>query len=163
VSWLRLDDGMPDHRRVKRSLREGGLPTFGLHVLGLLHASRYLTDGYVEREFVDETFEFTKTRDRVSAAALRVLELRELWVPDDQGGWRIHDYLDHNPSRAEVEEKRRRDAERKARGRGGSPNGVQAESARTDAGVHGESARPIPVPSRPDNGTKDQPLRKVLP
>jgi hypothetical protein len=38
-----------------------------------------------------------------------------LWTQNGTG-WVIHDYLEFNPSREQVEEKRRKDSARKARG-----------------------------------------------
>lgn len=144
MTWARFDDGMGDHRKVRRTLRAAGLSAFGLHALAILHSARYLTDGFVEREFVDETFDVSRTKARERAAILRELERQGMWEPVGDDGWRIHDYLDHNPSRAEVEEKRRRDNERKAKGR-------RPVSERSPRGSRGESGRP--VPTRPDLST----------
>jgi hypothetical protein len=154
VSWLKLTDEMGDHRKVRRTIRAGGpagLAAFGLHILGMLHSARYLTDGEVEREFVDDVFDLARLRDRDHGPVVERLERNGLWVPADEGGWRIHDYLEHNPSRADVEARRRRDAERKAAGRAaqstGGPSSVRADTQRTDAGHSAESDGP--VPSRP--------------
>jgi hypothetical protein len=65
------------------------------------------------------------------------LETNRLWVIDDDGSVVIHDYLEWNPSRADVEAKKAADADRKARGRAQS---VQPESGRTLRGL---------LPSRP--------------
>lgn len=158
MSWTKLDDAMGEHRKTRRVLRSAGLDAFGLHVLGILHASRYLTDGHIERDFVEETFELARTTTKAGERSLAALCDQALWVPTDDG-WVLHDYLDHNPSRERVLEQRRKDAERKARGRGadsnGSPNGVRADSKRTPAGVRGESGRP--VPSRPTPTTPPSP------
>jgi hypothetical protein len=151
VTWLKLDDAMGDHRKTRRLLRSGGLGAFGLHALALLHCAKYLTDGFVEQEFVDEAFTDGRVRAKERTRMIEQLVACGQWDAQE-GGWQIHDYLAHNPSRAEVEAKRKADAERKARGRrsgsSGSPAGVQAESARTDDGLQEESERP--VPSRPD-------------
>lgn len=103
MSWTRLDDGMGDHRKIRRALRAGGLSAFGLHILGLLHCSRYLTDGQVEPEFLEDTFDAARTRERDQATIVQALEKHGLWIPDENGGWRVHDYLEHNPSRERVE------------------------------------------------------------
>lgn len=118
MPWCKLDDGMGEHRKTRRVIRAGGLGAFGLHALALLHASRYLTDGWVEAEFVDEMCEMagdtTAEKDRMVAALVQ----RGVWEPADTGdGWWVHDYLEYNPTRAKVEEQRRADAERKAEGR----------------------------------------------
>lgn len=158
MSWTKLDDSMGEHRKTRRVLRAAGLGPFGLHVLGILHSSRYLTDGFVEQDYVDETFALARTRTRDGERAIAALCEQGLWLPEN-GGFRLHDYLDHNPSRAQVEAKRRADAERKARGRGamsnGSANGVRADTMRTDVGRRAESVRP--VPSRPTPTTPPSP------
>lgn len=138
VTWTRLDDAMGEHRKTRRLLRVAGLGTFGLHTLAILHSSRYLTDGFVERDYVEETFDLSKTRTRDGERLLSALCEQGLWVPTD-GGWTLHDYLDHNPSRSQVEERRRADSERKARGRNGA-------STQSPTGSQAESDRPTPTP-----------------
>lgn len=152
MTWVRFDDATGEHRKTRRLLHgDGGLGAFGLHALAILHSSRYLTDGFVEAEFVEETCALAGVRSRDRDRLTTALESGGQWERVE-GGWCIHDYLDHNPSRAEVEAKRQRDAERKARGRGqqstGSPRGQRADSARSPLeGVRAESDGP--VPSRP--------------
>ena len=156
MSWARMDDAMGEHRKTRRLLRACGLDAFGLHSLAILHCSRYLTDGFVEEEFVKEALDDARVRGKARIALTDALVEQGQWEPVD-GGWRIHDYLDHNPSRAEVEARRRRDAERKAIGRRSeserSPSGQTPESGRTDAGRSSESsrARPHPIPSHTEN------------
>ena len=156
MTWARMDDAMGEHRKTRRLLKAGGLDAFGLHSLAILNCARYLTDGFVEEEFVEETLDAAKVRGKARDRITDKLEEIGQWIACP-GGWMIHDYLDHNPSRADVEARRAADAERKARGRGSesrrSPQGVRPDSARTDAGVREESARPdpaLPVPTRPD-------------
>lgn len=150
MSWLRLDDAMGEHRKTRRLLRKAGLEPLGLHTLAMLHASRYLTDGFIEDEYVEEILDIARIRGGRRAAVVGALEQSGQWERVE-GGWRLHDYLDYNPTRAHVEEQRRKDADRKAAGRngrsGGSPQDVRADSERTDAGQPAESDRP--VPSRP--------------
>lgn len=142
MSWAKLDDAMCEHRKVKRTLRKSR-PAIALHFLGILHCSRYLTDGFVEHEYVEEVL---PPRERESALA--ALVEYGLWVPCD-GGYTIHDYLEHNPTRAKVLAQRAADAARKAAGRNsrGKPAPVRADSERTPDGLPAESGRP--VPSRP--------------
>lgn len=155
MPWAKLDDAMGEHRKVRRVLRSGptGIGAFGLHALAILHASRYLTDGRVEDEFVAETLDKVKPRDR--KAMIAALEAQGMWIRED-GGWRLHDYLDHNPTRKQVESKR--EQQRAAKSRAGKA-GAQARwhsslpdeaNGRRMADV---SALPHPsdgpVPSRP--------------
>jgi hypothetical protein len=158
MSWAKLDDAMGEHRKITRALRKNR-SAVALHFLGILHCSRYLTDGFVEEEFVEEAL---PPRERAGAVA--VLLEQHLWVPAD-GGYRIHDYLEHNPSRSKVLAQRRSDADRKARGRQsesrGKPDGVRMESERTDAGIREESARPVPsrpITAIPSAGAQSSPL-----
>lgn len=149
---------MGEHRKTRRLLRSrGGLSAFGLHTLAIIHCARYLTDGFVEAEFVEETFALAGIRGKAAQAVTAALEEHGQWLPAD-GGWQIHSYLDHNPSREDVEAKRKADAERKARGRRGdskqSPTDVTEESARTVNGHDAESdrpgpTRPVPLPVDP--------------
>jgi hypothetical protein len=144
MSWVKLDDAMGDHRKVKRALTKSR-PAVALHFLGILHCSRYLTDGFVEDEYVAEVL---PARER--EPALDALVQQGLWTVVD-GGYAIHDYLEHNPTREKVLAQRAADAARKARGRQsesrGKSSGVQADSDRTPDGIQAESVRP--VPSRP--------------
>lgn len=113
MPWLKIDDGLLDHKKVRRAIRDGGLGALGLHVAGLLNAAKYLTDGEVEEEFVDEVFDLARVRSAPARSKLvDVLVRRGLWVPDGSGGFTIHDYLDHNPSRADVESQREWDRRR---------------------------------------------------
>lgn len=113
MSWLKLDDQMAEHRKTRRAIRAGGLAAFGLHTLALLHCSRYLTDGFIDEEFVEEAFDAAKTRPKDRKAIVQALIDGGQWVPCDDG-WHLHDYLDHNPSRADVEAKRAEDRVKKS-------------------------------------------------
>ena len=106
MPWVKLDDSFHDHPKVLRA----GLPAIGLHVVALTHCSRYLTDGHVSPEFVSQ--KAGKNGQKIAAA----LVTAGLWTVNDRG-WTIHDYLDYNPSRTQVVETRRKESERKARGR----------------------------------------------
>lgn len=154
MSWLKIDDGMGSHKKTRRLIKKGtnsaGLAAFGLHALALLHASEYLTDGFVEAEFVAETLDDARVRGKNRALLVELLVAGGQWE-EVEGGWNIHDYLDHNPSKTEVQARRQKESERKARGR-------RTESARTDAGIQAESDGPVPsrpVPSRPDPTESD--------
>jgi hypothetical protein len=144
MPWLKFDDAAGlEHRKTRRLLRKRGLEAFGLHMLALLHCSRYLTDGFVDEEFVDEAMEAARVRDKDQPSITAALVSSGQWTACE-GGWTINGYLEHNPSRVDVEARRAKDAERKASGRRG---GVPAESERSPSGLHAESERP--VPSRP--------------
>jgi hypothetical protein len=110
VSWVRLADDFADHPKV----RQLGKPAFCLHVWALCYCARHLTDGFIEPSGYRGNPWVSKRS--AQDAALRELERTGLWTPVD-GGYCIHDYLQYNPDRAEVLEKRRQVAERQARWR----------------------------------------------
>lgn len=118
MSWARMDDAMVEHRKTRKVLRSGGLAAFGLHALAILHSCRYLLDGEVDSEFVNEITDVAKVRAGQRDALPAALVDAGLWVPSGDG-WTVHDYLKYNPSREKVEARRAAEALRKARARGG--------------------------------------------
>ncbi len=103
MPWGRIDDSFYDHPKLDR-LGPDRLPAIGLHWLAVSWCNRWLTDGVV-------------TRDRVeklggSAALADALVVACLWErhPD---GYLIHDFLEFNDSRADVEGRRRAERDKK--------------------------------------------------
>jgi hypothetical protein len=96
----------------------------------------HLTDGAVPRRLPASW--------RASDSDIQELVDAGLWTATE-AGWQFHDWLDHNPSRAEILEKRRLEAERKARAR--KPSRGKRSSARIPAGLRHESSSPSPSPS----------------
>jgi hypothetical protein len=147
VAWSRLDDGLDEHRKVDVLLEDDelrGLAAIGLWALTLANSARRLTDGGVSKPTL------RKIAPRHGKALAQRLVEAGLY-DEHHGEVAIHDYLEFNPSRASVEEKRRKDSERKAAGRSNrNPRGVPPDSTRSpngqDAAVREESARPVPVP-----------------
>lgn len=97
MTWIKLDDQFPDHPKVAQA---GALAEL-LYVNALAYASRYLTDGFIPHAIVAKLvvwdFEGAPSNydlaERLVAAGLWELV---------EGGYRIHDYLDYNPSREQV-------------------------------------------------------------
>jgi hypothetical protein len=83
---------------------------FRLHVAGLCHATRNLTEGYLSTIAVRSATALTRATGR------HVIELEGsgLWIAVD-GGWQIKDYLNYNPTAEELKElsNKRREAGRK--------------------------------------------------
>lgn len=146
VAWLRLDDAMGEHRKTRRLFRKRGLDAFGLHAAALLHSARYLTDGFVDEEFVDETLDAANVRGKGRQAIIAALLECGQWEPGDAGWW-IHDYLDHNPSKAEVEAKR--EAEREKKSKAGRKGAEARWGGSQSDGSHGS----VPSPSHGMNGS----------
>lgn len=97
MPYLNLDDNFADHPKVD-ALSDGA---FRLHVAGLLYASKHLTDGYIPADRITRLVPHHKR--------LNLVELMEvgLWLPAAVG-YTIHDYLDWNRSRAQIETDRER-------------------------------------------------------
>jgi hypothetical protein len=108
MSWARLDDRFHEHRKVRQAWRQAPA-SVGLHVMALTYCAGFETDGFVDRAFVEEKLPAAKTRN----AAVRALIEAGMWRELDNG-WVIHDYLDYNPSRVQIAEKRAKYAERKS-------------------------------------------------
>lgn len=150
MSWAKLDDRYDDHRKLKRAwrLHRG---TVGLHAMAITYCSRHELDGVVDIEWIADKLPAPKEREKVLAA---LVECR-LFEPVDAEHYRVHGFLDYNPSREQLKARRRADAERKAKARG-------PKSERTPSGVQPESSCPIPshpipapVPPNPQGGIAD--------
>ena len=92
MTWVKIDDTFPDHPRVV-GLTDAAFRT---HVAGLCYSARYLTDGSIPTSAL---------RSIGTRRAATELEEAGIWGRSDHG-WLIRDYLDYNPSRADVEDKR---------------------------------------------------------
>lgn len=143
MSWIRIDDTFPDHPKCRRV----GLAGIGLHIGALCYSARLLTDGIVPRAQLPF---LTGQPMKASLKLADEMVAAGLW---EQAGddYALHDYLEYNPSRADVMERRAKESARKRQG-------IREESARNTYGVGAESANlpraplPIPIPS-PDEDT----------
>ena len=115
MAWIKLDDQFPDHPKVD-SLSHGA---FRLHVAGMCHAGRYLSDGLIETSRVPRLIHGYRP------SMLKELIDVGLWHPVE-GGWEINDFVEWNKSKAWWDEKRRKDAERIAAWR--AENGKEVAS-----------------------------------
>jgi hypothetical protein len=140
VTWARLDDAFPDHAKIE-GLTDAA---FRLHIAGICHAARYLTDGFVPENRVGRlTPSFKRT-------SLTELVDTGLWH-EAVGGWMIHDFLDYNPSAEKIRAERKAAAERMARSRERAaeqtPN-VRSNNRRTNGVSSAAPTRPDPFRGR---------------
>ena len=119
MTWIKIDDQFADHPKfVARS--DHAIATW---VRALAYSSRYLTDGIIP-----------KAAQRLIGSDPAVDELVAAGLFIDQGDyWEIHDYTDHQRSRAEVEADRQKNAERSRAYR--TRKATVTESSRPDATV----------------------------
>lgn len=134
MSWVRLDDQFPNHAKIMSV----GSDAFRLHVTAMCWAANQLTDGAVPVVATRQLGWFCADLGR----SITELETAGLWdaMPD---GWRIHDYLDYNPSREQVV-KERTEAKERMRNKRGSSAEVRPNISRTSDNVQ---APPSPSPS----------------
>lgn len=99
MSWVRLDDTMPDNLKIE-PLSDAA---FRAYVTSICYAARNLTDGFV-----------TNKKAKEFAGKSRVIQelVPDLWGTAD-GGYVIHDFLKYNPTRDSVLKKRAADSARK--------------------------------------------------
>jgi hypothetical protein len=121
--WVKLDDSFPDHPKIAR-LSDAA---FRLHIRALCYCARFLTDGDLPSSFC-----------RVSKAVKEVVQAG-LWEPL-LDGWRVHDWLAYNRTKAQVLAEREK-AER--RRNVAHPSGDESP---TDERASAAPSSPVPVP-----------------
>lgn len=96
MAWVRLDDLMPENPKVLRAGPGAGW----LHVCALAYCNRNLTDGHVPATALRRLADL----EDPAREAERLVEAG-LW-DEVEDGYEIHDYLDFQPSAAEVRKQR---------------------------------------------------------
>ena len=160
MTWAKFCDTILDHPKCI----EAGEDATSLFIRSVVWCCKHLTDGRIPRAAV-RTITARADADDLAARLVAV----GLWE-DRDGAWWVHDFLDYNPSRAEVDGKRADlTAKRSAAGRAGNlarwgrggaasqtdrkpiANGSQPASQMDRNGVASgiANASPRPVPSRP--------------
>lgn len=99
MPWANVDENFPEHPKVD------GLSdlAFRLHVSGICYCARHLTDGLIPADKVPRLV------PRFRKAALQELVDKGIWYWHESiETYEVHDYLDWNRSRAQVEAERER-------------------------------------------------------
>jgi hypothetical protein len=146
MSWFKIDDKMTFHHKV---LKAGNAAIGAWARIGAL-VSLHQRDGFIDR------------KSALTIATLKELSrLQEAGLLDVvEGGYRMHDFLDYNPTAAEVQ------AKRDARAEAGKRGGLRSAEVRAQANAKqllerssskpqaNEEAKLNPVPTRPDPDPK---------
>lgn len=149
MTWARLDDTFVDDPDLLRLPRGARL----LHVEGIVWSCKHLTDGLLERHVLRR---LSDEPDLEEAAGLLVDA--GLWA-DDELGFRIVGFLEQQPSRLEVQQRRENTKERQDRSRrhrSGDHStclrGRYCPEGAVTRDTTGDETRqsPRPVPTRPD-------------
>jgi hypothetical protein len=160
--WVRFDDQYPIHRKVTR-LSDAA---FRLHTSAFFWCSRNLTDGYVPEEDLEDVCAQVRSPQRFVPELVK----RGLWEPVEDG-WKIHDYLEYQPSKEKVLDERRKSAERQKKfreqrkrptERGSESNG--SSNAVTNGRSNTTPSRPVPSSpegTRTDTGSQSSSRRNA--
>ena len=117
--WIKLDDGAANHPKIE-ALSDGA---FRLWIHGLCYAATNLTDGRIPKaEAAGWAFALAMKAGDPAAWEALLGELTEavegfsapLWTLEENG-YRIHDFLEYNPSREDVLRRRKEAKERMRR------------------------------------------------
>lgn len=100
---------------------------------GICYSREKLTDGFIAKLIVPTLVPGLSSPYRVAA---RLVEVK-LW-DDAVGGYQVHDYLERNPSKAEIDELRAAEAERKKSWRDGRVRAVSQRDMPVASGVSPE-------------------------
>ena len=107
MAWAKLDDRFHSHPKAMAAWEQEPA-SIGLYALALSWVAAHETDGHVPSAWINRQVPVQSDRDRLT----ETLTEAGLLEPNG-GGWLIHDYTKYNPSKAELEARRRADAARK--------------------------------------------------
>lgn len=111
MSWLRVEGRAPQHRKIA-PLSDAA---FRLHFTAKCWCAEELTDGVMPAS-VPATLT-AAPRGKALAKAVNELVSAGLWDINPDGGWRVHDYLEYNPSAESVRAKQQQARDRMQRSR----------------------------------------------
>lgn len=126
--WARFDDCYSESPKVEAAGPWAEL----LDMRAIIYCARNETDGLVTPTALSK---ISTSIPNPKARALRLVEVGR-WKPNDHGGWWIHDFLDYNPSKAQLEETRAEGRVRAKRSRE-----AKANPTRSFAGGSGSRGR----------------------
>lgn len=158
MTWFKTDDSLHSHKKAMRA----GVEAMGLWVLAGSWCADQLTDGWIP------DYAALRLAPNAEELAERLVKAG-LWEPaerDGEPGWIFHDWEQYQPSRADVEARRRSDAERRARWRhakkSASSQAVSQDVSRRDtpddSREESRQASVLPDPTRPDPSSSNEEL-----
>jgi hypothetical protein len=167
MTWVRIDDHFDEHPK----LAEAGVVCWGVWLAALAYCNRNLTDGFIpwtvarglgSWEVLDVEMEEGRRRvweigratgmhgeDMDTEWVIERLVAVGLWEQVD-GGFRVHDYTDYQPTKAEVLAERAKTKERVAdwrkRKKGNGVSNGSGKPVSNDVGTPSPVPGPAPVP-----------------
>lgn len=160
MPWVRIDEDFPRHPKIAAV----GPLGMALQIAGLCYCNQYLTDGFIPKSVAVTMLDLDgislngkKAKPQAASEAL-IANLVKAGVWDTEaGGYRVHDYHDFQPSRAEVLAERERN--REAGRRGGQ---ARAKRAAKRTASEPSSTPPSEVLSEPPNGPLSEAVAQRL-
>lgn len=143
MSWVKLDDHFDDHPKV---ISAGPL-AMALHVAALCWCNRNLTDGLIPRGQVSRLIDTSEFGINPHDLAKKLV-VAVLW-DEDPDGFRIHDYLEFQPSREQVlanRETRSKAGKKGAASKQGAKQNAQQDAKQSAKQNAGKTSAPYPVP-----------------
>lgn len=139
--WVKVDDVFPEHRKIvdagRHLGRSGSGRVLAIWLAGLCYCNRNLTDGFIPAAIL-RTWTLYDRRPLDVAEVMVIARLFDRV----EGGYAMHDYLDYQPSAEQVKAKRKRDLERKKKGKptkadgDGFPQATDVQSIADRSTVH---------------------------
>lgn len=154
MPWVRIDEEFPRHPKVVKA----GPLGMAMHVAALCYCNQYLTDGFVPRAVVVGLLDLSGIgmrqwmgeltgggEDASWELVVQDLEAAGLWERE-QGGWRIHDFHDYQPSREHV--LRLREIRKVVGAKGGKAKQKQiAKQPESKSPSRSEAPQPVAAPA----------------
>ena len=176
MTWSRFDDAARKHPKATMA----GNEAWGFWCAAIMYCNQYGTDGFVpDSALATDVLPVPITKKRAVALADKLCKAklqddgRALFARNEvRKGYMVNDFLDWNPSKVEVESKRRAAKERKERWEGKNANGTHdgtrsgtrsehgSERAQNEQGTESRARAPgrDPVPpARPAREEEDPP------
>lgn len=161
--WVKVDDGFPEHQKVVEAGRHLGKRggrgrVIAIWQVAMCYCNRNLTDGFIDEPTVRTwTLYDQKPFDVALVMALPLSDGRPGLMVRVDGGFRMHDYDDYQPSATEVRAKRKKDRDRKRAerlARLGVQPPVHADTSRTSDGNPQYPTRPGPTHQEDHRGSR---------
>jgi len=150
VTWVKIDDKFPRHRRLRSLGRD--IPSKWLHTVALCFCAEHLTDGMIEEYDLEQIIGDADMPKATGRRCVPKLVAAGLWEEVD-GGYQIRDFLDYNPSSEDVKAKRQAARDRMAALRSLD---VRANKTRSSQEVREPQARTqAPTPRTKSSGLLD--------
>lgn len=142
MTWFKVDDGFADHPKViALQQRRGWKGALALWTLAGSWSARHLTEGHVPAAVL--------RRLGASKAEANALVAVGLWEIVD-GGYRFHQWMERNPSKASIEADRSKIAERVRRHRQRKRSSSNQECNALPGGACNDAPPRAVNPTRPD-------------